>query len=536
MVLSVGLRPQLLLPVVLFERLEPAAQRSLLAHELAHVRRNDHLVRLLELLVTTLFWWHPVLWWTRWELRQLEDLCCDAMVVGMMPGSKKVYATALLDTLDFLCDGSIATPLGVTATQSSVLLARRIAVMKDRTAVKRLTFGALVVVVIVAALPMSLAFAAKPPQTDDSAAVRHNEATESPVSSPQTVATEATFTATSSTLPAKPAKPVAKTDDAGEQPLSTAVTAYNQKAARIGVREPPLTEEEVIAAIRGWNRTEYKVDDQTYAFCQRIADSKSLPAQAKLDWTPRRTYRGSDYIQWSAALTVTTRDWRKGIKYHFSAEPDGSFTYSFPIRGRLIHNDKPGVLDLTASHATDADLERYLKGRANLTDLWLGGTDITDAGLAQLKGITSLKLLTLDGDIHISDAGLEHLKGLENLERLFLEASYITDTGLAHLKSLRKLRQLSIRSMMVGTTRVSDNGLAHLEAMKKLEGLDLDNIPITDAGLGHLRGLTNLQSLHLQMTEVTDEGVRKLQQALPHCKIEHRFFMTARDGTSLQGK
>ena len=390
--------------------------------------------------------------------------------------------------------------------------------------------------VIVAALPMSLAFAAKPPQTDDSAAVRHNEATESTVAAPQTVATEATLTATSSTPPAKPAKPVAKTVDAGEQRLSTAVTAYNRKAARIGVREPPLTEKEVIAAIRGWNRTEYKVDDQTYAFFQKIADSKSLPAQAKLDWAPSRTFRGSDYIEWSATLTLTTRDWRKGIESHFVVGPGGSLTYSFPIRGRLIHNDKPSVLDLVASHATDADLERYLKGRANLTDLWLGGTDITDAGLVQLKGITSLKLLTLDSDMHITDAGLEHLKGLANLERLSLEASYITDTGLADLKSLTKLRYLSIRSTMVGTTRVSDTGLAYLEAMKKLEGLDLSNIPITDAGLAHLRGLINLQSLHLEMTKVTDEGVRKLQQALPHCKIEYRFPMTGRDGTSRQGK
>ena len=118
MVLSVGFRPQLLLPMELFKRLEPTAQRSLLVHELAHVRRKDHLVRLLELLVTTLFWWHPVVWWACRELQQLEDLCCDAMVVGLMPENRKVYATALMNTLDFLCDGSLAVPLGVTATQS----------------------------------------------------------------------------------------------------------------------------------------------------------------------------------------------------------------------------------------------------------------------------------------------------------------------------------------------------------------------------------------------------------------------------------
>jgi len=162
-ILSVGFRPQLLLPMRLFERLESTAQRSLLAHELAHVRRKDHLVRLLELLVSTLFWWHPVVWWASWELQRLEDLCCDAMVLGMMPGSRKVYATALIDTLDFLCGGSLAAPLGVTATQSFVLLTRRIAMMKNRSLTARLNPGRLVAVVILVAFPMALAVVAAPP-------------------------------------------------------------------------------------------------------------------------------------------------------------------------------------------------------------------------------------------------------------------------------------------------------------------------------------------------------------------------------------
>ena len=78
-----GLRPQLLLPIELFARLDVSAQTSILAHELAHVRRKDHLVRLLELLINTLFWWHPVAWWASRELQQSEELCCDALVVGL---------------------------------------------------------------------------------------------------------------------------------------------------------------------------------------------------------------------------------------------------------------------------------------------------------------------------------------------------------------------------------------------------------------------------------------------------------------------
>ena len=129
------------------------------------MRRKDHWVRLLELLVSTLFWWHPVVWWACREVQELEDQCCDAMVVGMAGHSRKTYATALLDTLDFLAEGSVAAPLGATATKSSVLLTRRIAMLKNRTGVMRLTFGHLLLLAIVAAVPMAVAFAAKPPET-----------------------------------------------------------------------------------------------------------------------------------------------------------------------------------------------------------------------------------------------------------------------------------------------------------------------------------------------------------------------------------
>ena len=160
---------------------------SILAHEMAHVRRKDHLARLLELLVSTLFWWHPVVWWACRELQQLEELCCDAMVVGVTPSSRKAYVTALLDTLDFLCDGLIAAPLGATAAKSPVLLARRIAMLKNRTGVMRLTLGRLVLLLLVAAVPMAIAFAAKPPTANDNP----NAAPTPPSSAPRGKATSA---------------------------------------------------------------------------------------------------------------------------------------------------------------------------------------------------------------------------------------------------------------------------------------------------------------------------------------------------------
>ncbi len=63
LVFAIGGRPRIVLPIELCERLDAGALRTILVHEMAHIRRGDHVVRLLELVATTLFWWHPVVWW-----------------------------------------------------------------------------------------------------------------------------------------------------------------------------------------------------------------------------------------------------------------------------------------------------------------------------------------------------------------------------------------------------------------------------------------------------------------------------------------
>ncbi len=64
----------------------------------------------------------------------------------------------------------------------------------------------------------------------------------------------------------------------------------------------------------------------------------------------------------------------------------------------------------------------------------LNGTQITDAGLVHLEGLTSLQELNLDNTHQITDAGLVHLEGLTSLRMLFLHNTQITDAGVAKLK------------------------------------------------------------------------------------------------------
>ena len=93
---------RIIFPAELLQHLDGESRSSLLLHELAHLKRRDHWVRHFELLVTGLFWWHPVVWWSRRELHIAEEQCCDARVVAQMPSRQKTYVDALLATIDFM--------------------------------------------------------------------------------------------------------------------------------------------------------------------------------------------------------------------------------------------------------------------------------------------------------------------------------------------------------------------------------------------------------------------------------------------------
>ncbi|HEV3121781.1 MAG TPA: M56 family metallopeptidase, partial [Isosphaeraceae bacterium] len=159
-------RPRLLLPEQLWARLDCDQRDALLLHELAHLRRRDHWVRLLELLVRSLYWWHPVVWWAGARLRQFEEECCDAWVVHARPGSVRSYATALVETLDFLAEARGSVPVAASGLGHFWSLKRRLAMILDATTPPALSGLARLAVLGLAALllPLSPTWA-QPPAT-----------------------------------------------------------------------------------------------------------------------------------------------------------------------------------------------------------------------------------------------------------------------------------------------------------------------------------------------------------------------------------
>lgn len=111
------IRPIVVLPIAALSQLNAAQVEAILAHELAHVRRHDYLVNLLQTIAETLLFYHPAVWWVSARIRDDREHCCDDIAVAVC-GDPVEYATALTE-LEAWRSGQLS--LAAAATGGSLL-------------------------------------------------------------------------------------------------------------------------------------------------------------------------------------------------------------------------------------------------------------------------------------------------------------------------------------------------------------------------------------------------------------------------------
>ena len=162
------LRPVILLPAASLLSLNANQLEAVLAHELAHIRRHDYLVNVLQTLAETLFFYQPAVWWVSSRIRSERELCCDDSVVEIC-GDAVGYARALakLERLRV-----ISPELAMSSTAGPLLyrIQRLTGVAKAEPASKLPAVFALCLALI--CLMTNLPWAYALPQTDREAAVR----------------------------------------------------------------------------------------------------------------------------------------------------------------------------------------------------------------------------------------------------------------------------------------------------------------------------------------------------------------------------
>ena len=149
-------KPILLLPEGIRDNLNQDQLDAIIAHELSHVRYRDNLTAAVHMVVETLFWFHPLVWWIGARLVAEREQACDESVLqqGSPP---QVYAEGILNVCKFYVESRLKCAAGVTGGAE---LKKRIAQIMTQPCTSQLTLAGKLMLtasgVAVVAIPFAL--------------------------------------------------------------------------------------------------------------------------------------------------------------------------------------------------------------------------------------------------------------------------------------------------------------------------------------------------------------------------------------------
>ena len=163
------LRPWLLWPAFLDEHLSGAAHQTVIVHELAHLRRRDHWIGWLQLAGECIFWWNPLFWFVRRQIRFQAELACDAWVMRLLPEARRAYAEALIEVTALISRAPAPVPaLGMSSAARQDFERRLTMIMNEKVPDKAPLIGlAAIGLMALAVLPAFAQDAKKPAQSAD---------------------------------------------------------------------------------------------------------------------------------------------------------------------------------------------------------------------------------------------------------------------------------------------------------------------------------------------------------------------------------
>jgi TonB family protein len=142
------IKPAVVLPLAVLAQMPPAQIDLVLAHELAHLKRFDHIANLFQVVLETLFFYHPAVHWISREARNERELCCDMLALRVTGGERRDFVAALANLEEFR-----AGHAGLALAASGGVLAERawfIAGAVPKRPQRHLRSHAIVMVVVLA--------------------------------------------------------------------------------------------------------------------------------------------------------------------------------------------------------------------------------------------------------------------------------------------------------------------------------------------------------------------------------------------------
>ena len=147
-------RPVLLLPEGILDHLSPEQWRSVVAHELCHVRHRDNLIAVLQMFTETVFWFHPLVWWIGKRIFRERERACDEEVL-ILGNEPRIYAQGILK----ICELYLESPLACVAGVSGSNLRNRVEQIMSNQIGVRLTLARKIFLVTAAAAAVAIPIA-----------------------------------------------------------------------------------------------------------------------------------------------------------------------------------------------------------------------------------------------------------------------------------------------------------------------------------------------------------------------------------------
>lgn len=155
-------RPVLLLPGGILDHLSLEQWRSVVAHELCHVRHRDNLIAVLQMFIESVFWFHPLVWWIGKRIFHERERACDEEVLRL-GNEPRTYAQGILK----ICELYLESPLACVAGVSGSNLRMRIEEIMSNRIGLRLSFARKVLLGIAAVaavvVPIAVGMLSAPP-------------------------------------------------------------------------------------------------------------------------------------------------------------------------------------------------------------------------------------------------------------------------------------------------------------------------------------------------------------------------------------
>jgi hypothetical protein len=154
----------------------------------------------------------------------------------------------------------------------------------------------------------------------------------------------------------------------------------------------------------------------------------------------------------------------------------------------------------------DAAFFEHVGHLSTLESLNIISTKFNDDWMPPLAKLTNLKVLRFTNNGKLTDAGMAQLAGLTKLENFSFVGTQMTGKAYAHFEGFTKLTRVSHRGSLI-----DDEGLRQLcDHLPNLESLSLAHAKFTDVGAPHLAKLTKLKGLEVGAAKATSQSLRHI--------------------------